>query len=131
MEIAEALKSHFESVYCSPMDENFDLDQLLSTPGPRGLEDIEFTEDDIDKAINDISLKSSEGADGMSAILLCNCSKELKIPICLLWRNSLDNGKLPTDIKKSTVIPIHKKDSRAAVENYRPISLTSHMCKVF
>jgi len=64
VEIAKALKSHFESVYCSPIDENFDLDQLLSTKGLRALEDIAFTEDDIDKAINDISLKSSAGYSG-------------------------------------------------------------------
>ena len=46
-----------------------------------------------------------------------NCSDELKSPIYLLRRESLDSGKLPIDINKSVVISIHKKDSRASVEH--------------
>ena len=124
VETSEALKSHFESVYCLPIEVNFDVRQLLSNPGPRCLEDVNFTEDDIKNAIHEISRNSSAGSDAVSPILLRNCSDELR-------RESLDSGKLPIDINNSTVIPIHKKGSRASVENYRPISLTSHICKVF
>ena len=131
VETAEAFKTHFESVYCPPIEGNFDVKHLLTIPGPRGLEDIEFNEEDVKNAIHEIPPNSSAGSDGISPILLRNCSDELKSPIYLLWRQSLDSGKLPIDFKKSTVIPIHKKGSRAAVENYRPISLTSHICKVF
>ena len=74
---AEAMKSHFESVYCPPIEVNFDVNQLLSNPGPRGLEDINFTEDDIKNAIHEISPNSSAGSDGVSPILLRNCSDEL------------------------------------------------------
>ena len=38
---------------------------------------------------------------------------------------------VPDFYKFSHVFPLHKKDSRAIASNYRPISLTSHIIKVF
>ena len=41
-------------------------------------------------------------------------------------------GQLPTIWKKSIVVPIHKVGkSKEDVSSYRPISLTSHVCKLF
>src|SRR5215469_9185024 len=42
---------------------------------------------------------------------------------------TLNNGTLPGDWKKATVIPIHKGGDRSLVTNYRPVSLTSVVCK--
>ena len=38
-------------------------------------------------------------------------------------------GKLPEDWKTSNITPIHKKDSRSKVENYRGVHLTAQLCK--
>lgn len=35
------------------------------------------------------------------------------------------NVELPKDWKSANVVPVHKKGSKADIENYRPISLTS------
>jgi len=43
---------------------------------------------------------------------------------------SLDDGNIPQDWKDGHVIPIHKKGSRVDVSNYRPVSLTSTICKI-
>ena len=88
VETAKALKSHFEFVYCLPIEVSFDVKHLLSNPGPRGLEDFNFTEDDIKNAIHEISPNSSAGSDGVSPILLRNCLVELESPIDLLWRET-------------------------------------------
>ena len=37
---------------------------------------------------------------------------------------------IPLDWKTGHVTPVHKKASRAEVSNYRPVSLTSVICKV-
>jgi hypothetical protein len=42
---------------------------------------------------------------------------------------TMNNGTLPGDWKKATVIPIHKGGNRSLVTNYRPVSLTSVVCK--
>ena len=47
-----------------------------------------------------------------------------------LYKKSLDDGSVPLDWKNGHVTPVHKKGSRAEVGNYRPVSLTSVVCKV-
>merc|ERR1712175_60266 len=52
-------------------------------------------------------------------------------PLALLLRKSIDEGKIPEIFKMAYVTPIHKGGSRQKPEQYRPISLTSHIAKVF
>jgi len=42
---------------------------------------------------------------------------------------TMNNGTLPGDWKRATVIPIHKGSDRSLVTHYRPVSLTSAVCK--
>jgi hypothetical protein len=42
---------------------------------------------------------------------------------------TMNNGTLPGDWKRATVIPIHKGDDRSLVTNYTSVSLTSAVCK--
>ena len=54
----------------------------------------------------------------------------LSTPLSLLFRRSLDTGKVPRDWTLGRVVPIFKKGSRQDAGNYRPVSLTSVVCKV-
>ena len=44
---------------------------------------------------------------------------------------SFSTGIFSTILKTAKAIPIHKKDSRLEVSNYRPISLLSNIDKIF
>ena len=46
-------------------------------------------------------------------------------------RRSIDEGKIPDVLKLAYVTPIHKGGSKLKPENYRPVSLTSHIMKIF
>jgi len=55
---------------------------------------------------------------------------EAMIPyLARLLEITMNNGTLPEDWKRATVVPIHKGGDRSLVTNYRPISLTSVVCK--
>ena len=41
----------------------------------------------------------------------------------------MNNGTMPGDWKTAAAIPIHKGGDRSLVMNYRPVSLTSLVCK--
>ena len=129
-EMCSMLKKQFESVYSSPVN-SVNINSLLQEPGPRCLEDFEFSTEDIVMSINSIKPSASPGPDGVPSLLLRNCAEKLKCPIYMLWRTSLDCGSLPSKLKQSKVVPIHKGGDRGDPANYRPISLTSHISKIF
>ena len=53
------------------------------------------------------------------------------MPVTLIMKCSLESGLVPDDWKAAYVTPVYKKDAKSNVSNYRPISLTSQLCKVF
>ena len=67
----------------------------------------------------------------MPAILLKKVKEALALPLSLMLRKSIDEGKIPDILKLAYVRPIHKGSSIQKPEQYRPVSLTSHVMKVF
>ena len=51
-------------------------------------------------------------------------------PITLLLNKTMECGEIPDDWKHASVSPIFKKGVKNRAENYRPISLTSIVCKL-
>ena len=58
---------------------------------------------------------------------MCN---EIAHPLAIIFRKSLDEGEVPKGWKVAEVTAIFKKGSVANAGNYRPVSLTSIVCKI-
>ena len=43
----------------------------------------------------------------------------------------LEQERVPEDWKEANVIPLYKGGSKSLLSNYRPVSLTSQVCKLF
>lgn len=127
MDIAKILSTQYQSVFSTPSPIELDFS---STP-ERKIEDIQFTEQDIIDAIDEIPINSAPGPDRLPAFFLKQCKHELAKPLYILWRRSLDSGVVPEDAKTSNIVPIHKGGKRSIAKNYRPVALTSHLAKVF
>merc|ERR1712121_483943 len=96
------------------------------------LGDIDFTQKSIIDAIKEVKNNAAPGADRFPATLLKNCADELSEPLYILWRHSLDNGDIAPMLKTAVICPILKSGSpRNHPKSYRPVSLTSHIIKVF
>ena len=51
-------------------------------------------------------------------------------PLAHVYNMSLQEGIVPLEWKVANIIPLFKKGSRNKSVNYRPVSLTSVICKV-
>ena len=129
VKIANILQKQYQSVFSNPDTEtNSDTE---NTNNEATISDIEITEDEIIKAISLIPANSAGGPDKFPACILKECKNQLAKPLKMIFRKSLDTGIIPQQYLKQTIVPIYKKSSKAKPENYRPVSLTSHIIKIW
>ena len=48
------------------------------------------------------------------------CGNSISLPLKVIFKSMTNEGVLPEDWKKSTVVPIHKKESINLIKNYQP-----------
>ena len=73
---------------------------------------------------------SSPGPDNLHPFALKNLSDELAIPLSIIFTKSYQLSALPSSWLTSLVCPIYKGfGPRTSADNYRPVSLTSLVCK--
>ena len=73
----------------------------------------------------------SPGVDGIPPKLLMETVEQISIPLAIVFNLSLIEGVVPFfEWKEANIIPLFKKGSRNKSENYRPVSLTSVICKL-
>ena len=59
------------------------------------------------------------------------CEEVITMPLKLIFDQSLKKGKFPEIWKAANVVPVHKKEDKCLVKNYRSISLLLIFAKVF
>ena len=89
-----------------------------------------ITEEMVINEILLLKVSKSPGPDDIHPLMLIQLASSLAKPLAILFNTTLRTGKLPTDWKKAKVSPIFKKGAKNRAENYRPISLTSIVCKL-
>ena len=80
--------------------------------------------------IRDMKDNKSPGVDGIPPKLLLEIVEQICIPLATVVNLSLEEGIVPLEWKEANIIPLFKKGSRNKSENYRPVSLTSVICKL-
>ena len=92
---------------------------------------LKFHTRDIFNILSHINSSKAAGPDGIHGQVLKNCASTLAYPLNLFFNLSFSTGSIPSDWKLALVVPVHKKGDKGSVDNYRPISLTSLVMKVF
>ena len=129
-EKAEILNNFFSSVFTHD-DEHENAPQLeTAAEDITPLCSIETTEEEVYKLLSSLDISKSAGPDGIHPRFLQELKDSLTTPITIIFNKSLQEATVPTDWKSAKVVPIFKKGSRASVGNYRPVSLTSVLCKL-
>ena len=59
------------------------------------------------------------------------CEDSIALPLSIIFNNIINTGIFPAIWKFANVTPVHKKESKQIVKNYRPISLLPLFAKLF
>ena len=126
--MAEVLNEYFSSV--------FTTEDISSLPVPftkfegnksEYLGQLIVTPEMIANKIKKMKDNKSPGVDGISPKLLKEIVEQNSTPLAKL---SLEEGIVPSKWKEANIKPLFKKGSRNNPDNYRPVSLTSVVCKL-
>ena len=84
----------------------------------------------IAKKIKKMKDNKSRGVDGIPPKLLKKIVEQISTPLAKVFNLSLDEGIVPSEWKKANITSLFQNGSRNKPENYRPVSLTSVICKL-
>ena len=59
----------------------------------------------------------------ISIRMIKTCGESILKPLELTFKSCLENAKFPIDWEEANVVPVHKRNNKQLIENYRPISL--------
>ena len=75
-------------------------------------------------------MKDNKSVDGIPPKLLKEIVEQISTPLAKVFNLSLEEGIVPSEWKEANITPLFKMGSRNKPENYRPVSLTSVVCKL-
>ena len=125
---ANVLNDFFSSVFTRENLQNipdFEEKNLVEE-----MKNLVITEDMVLQKINKLKPNKSTGLDGISPRVLLETAVNIVTPVTIIIQKSISEGILPQRWKDAAVIPIYKKGKKSTPGNYRPVSLTSILCKV-
>ena len=103
-----------------------------STPlAENRLESFKISKQNIADLINSLDIGKATGPDRISHVMLKKAGDAITPSLCRLFNLSLEKSKFPKSWKKAHVTPLFKKNDKAVVDNYRPVSLLSCVAKLF
>ena len=113
----------FFAKQCTPLNNSsvLPVNQMFLTQSR--LNFINFNEDEILKVIRALNIHKAHGHDDISIRMIKICDKSLLKSLIILFENSIKSSCYPDIWKRSNIIPVHKKNDKQLVNNYRPISL--------
>ena len=111
--MAEILAEQYCSVYSQPQYLDTHPHNLFPNEplGRSSITRIIFSDEELEAAMNDLSINSAAGPDGFPAILLKKCRRVLAPPLAGIWRKSLIEGSVPLNCQSAYITPIHKGKS--------------------
>ena len=123
---ANILNNFFASVFTK------EGDSAIKDITPKTLDslhEINVGIDKVKKLLQGLNPTKSCGPDECHPRMLKESAESLSVPIHQLFTKSLQSGVLPRQWKEANVTCIFKKGDKSSPGNYRPVSLTSVLCK--
>ena len=127
---AEVLSSQFSSVFTK--EDLINMPKVEPGEWSEGcfLADIVITEEAVKNKLKALNPNKARGPDSFYPRVLKELAEEIAQPITMLFNKSLEEGIVPEEWTQAEVCAIFKDGNKNDPSNYRPISLTSVLCKI-
>ena len=80
---------------------------------------VHATEKDMLLIIKPLDPTNAHGCDNLSVRIIKISNESITIPLRIIFKESLKNGVFPEILKRVNVVPVHKKEDKSLVMNYR------------
>ena len=94
------------------------------------LTSIVITREIVLEKLNSLNPGKSTGLDGWYPYILRSLADNLCDPLLILFTKSLKEGIVPSEWLDACLTATHKKGLKTSIENYRPVGITSVICKM-
>ena len=129
--MAEQLNMHFSSVFTREDTSSLPVpDTKFNGSEGEMLGQLVVTSEVVATKINNMKENKSPGVEWISPIILKETVNQISTPLAHVFNMSLQEGSVPLEWKEANIIPFLKKGSRNKSVNFRPVSLTSVICKL-
>jgi hypothetical protein len=125
---AEVLLNYFSSVFTQEPDGP--IPTLEDKITDESLAKAEFSEKQVMDKLLDLNVNKSAGPDEIHPRILRELARSIASPLTIIFNTSARTQVLPADWKLGNITAIFKKGKKNLPSNYRPISLTSIVCKI-
>ena len=95
------------------------------------IQSITFSESDVIKRIRALDVNKVNGHDNTLVRMVKLCTNYVAHSLTSIFQNSMAAGTFATQWKRANIVPIHKKNDKQIVSNYRPVSLLFICSKIF
>ena len=131
-DMANMLNEFFASVFTKEnMDEFPTVKQCFRGSENEKLHTYSVTPDMVKSKLLKLKMNKAPGIDSVGTRILLELSEEISETVAELFNKSLKSGDVPQDWKMANVTAVYKKGKKSSPSNYRPVSLTVNLCKIF
>ena len=120
--------SSAENMWGSKPEDPFDF-KGATIESENALDTITINEETVEKYLRLVDPTKSTTPDCIHPRIIKECAPGLTYPLTLIYQMSLRTGTVPSQWKHGNITPIHKGESRHDSCNYRPITITSLLCR--
>ena len=125
------LFNNYFSDQCTPIANESQIPNEINHYTDKYLYNVRFSLDDICNIIRNLDTNKAHGYDNISVRIIKIFGNSICKPLEIIFRCCLEVGIFPAIWKKANIVPIHKKNERNLLKNYRPVSLLPVCSKIF
>ena len=110
---------------------NSDFTEYLGSKSANSIFLKPVTENEVKGHLQTLDTRKACGYDNLPTRLLKDAASYISGPLSYIFNLSIEKGKFPDALKVAKVTPIYKKGQKDLAGNYRPISVSPVLGKIF